>query len=82
MENIEEATVESNGDVTIRYYYGKEVRIPKIVMEGKLVEEIKSELKFIEEFGNNKNEDWWKGRAIGLRIVLHLLGEKYYETFK
>ena len=77
MENLEEARIEENGDVTIRYYYGREVRVPKIVMQGELVKAIKQELKYIRKVTDNSFVLNWKyvGMEYSLKFVLRLLGE-------
>jgi len=75
MENLEEAIIEESGDVIVRYYYGREVRVPKIVMQGELVKIIREEIEYIHRVAGEFNTDWWRGREYSLELVLGLLGE-------
>ena len=81
MENIEEATVESNGDVTIRYYYGKEIRIPAIIVKGEFIKALKEELRYIVRLDRTYC-DWQRGREQTLRYILGILGEDLDEDIK
>jgi hypothetical protein len=72
MINTEEAEIKDNGDVIIRYYHGRTVVIPRLIVNGSLEKYLKWNIENLECIPDLN--DFMKGKLFEMRQIYGMLG--------